>query len=214
MNTNNINIGLSSTLFAIIQANPGEYNIQEIANRVCRKMQSLSDLKQKDKTKHAILSVVYAVIDELMKETAKEQKLSCRKGCAFCCKMNVDVSPLEIDLIIDYCKENNLPINQEYLKLQSSIPKHELGFTPILSACTFLSKENTCTIYPVRPVACRKYVVITPSEQCDVMKYPDAQIGAWVDLNAEILASAVNSLQNTDVDSLPKMLLKKLGQNP
>jgi len=128
--------------------------------------------------------------------------------------MNVDVSQLEIDLIIDYCKQNDIPIDQEYLKLQSSIPKHELGFSPKLSACIFLSKENTCTIYPVRPITCRKYVVITPSEQCNVMKYPDAQIGAWVDLNAEILASAVNSLQNTDVDSLPKMLLKKLDRNP
>jgi len=214
MITIKVNIGLSSTLLAIIQANPVQFDIQEITNRVFRKMQSLSDLKQKDKTKHTILSVVYTVIDELMAEMAKEQKLSCRKGCAFCCKMNVDVSPLEIDLIIDYCKQNDIPIDQEYLKLQSSIPKHELGFTPMLSACTFLSKENTCTIYPVRPIACRKYVVITPSEQCNMMKYPDAEIGAWVDLNAEILASAVNSLQNADVDSLPKMLLKKLSQNP
>jgi Fe-S-cluster containining protein len=214
MKENEMEIGLTSKLLSLIEAYPDEYDQHKIATRIFAYMGVIENVRRIDSSKHALLNFVYTIIDKWMEKTAATQSLSCRKGCAFCCKMNVDVTPLEVDLIIDYCKEQKILIDKEYLQQQSVIPKQDIGFTPGLSTCIFLSKENTCTIYPVRPLACRKYVVITPPEICDMPNYPDAKIGVWTSLDAEILTSALDSLQHGLIDSLPKMLLQQLSERP
>ncbi|HEY4062280.1 MAG TPA: YkgJ family cysteine cluster protein [Puia sp.] len=205
-----VNIALTSTILNFIEAYPEENSLQEVAERIVEQLQTFEDLQRRDKTKHTVLTVSYILIDKLMAELREDQQISCYKGCAHCCRMNVDVTPMEVELIIDFCKQNNIVINQAYLLLQSTIPKTELAFTPALATCTFLSKDNLCTIYPVRPMSCRKWMVTTPSELCNIPKYPTAQIGAWIDLNAEIVAAAINTLQGVESDSLPKILLQQL----
>jgi Fe-S-cluster containining protein len=213
MKEDEIQIGISSTLVEYINAHPKEYTIKEIADKICYTVMQFLSLSQKDKTKHTVLRLVYSILDKLMEETKASEKTSCRKGCAFCCKMNVDVTPMEADLIIDYCEQKNIPIDQQYLQLQAAVPKHELAFHPMVAACAFLSEDNTCRIYPVRPVACRKYLVISPAENCDIKKYPDAMICASLNVPAEIVTSAVDSIQLGVIGSLPKLLLRRISES-
>jgi len=107
--------------------------------------------------------------------------LACKKGCATCCTQSVTMTGLEGLLIIAYLKRNerfdeleiilaertksstSLPLTTnefaEYcLKgIEPEEPVHEeWDFTP----CPFL-QNDCCSIYPVRPFACRAFVSTT-----------------------------------------------------
>lgn len=102
---------------------------------------------------------------------AKDQTLtSCTKGCHLCCRQSVNVYTSEAAVIGAYCKENGIEISKEYLKKQlmfgwKEIAKKDCGW------CVFL-KNGECSIYPVRPIACRNHFVISPPHLCDTVKYP------------------------------------------
>ena len=90
-------------------------------------------------------------------------------------------------VIVNYCKENGIEIDREYLTKQAAVGRKT--YTP-LSRCVFL-KDNLCSIYPVRPIACRKHWVKTDPSLCDFSNNIINQVGGYFDINTEILASAV-----------------------
>lgn len=77
-----------------------------------------------------------------------EPYIACAKGCSSCCKMNVTISQLEANLISE---NTGFQVNQ----LTNSIEHSSEEFIGI--PCIFL-KNDSCSIYDVRPFVCRKHV--------------------------------------------------------
>jgi Fe-S-cluster containining protein len=137
----------------------------------------------------AILAI-YRLMDAVINRD-KERVHSCKKGCAWCCHINLDISEAEGMIILYYCKQQGIEINWDYLQRQSGLtnltrPKSDC------SACLFLDKDKSCKIYSVRPLGCRKYFVVSPPELCrDNLEYPDQdRLMASVIPEAEIITSA------------------------
>ena len=122
------------------------------------------------------------------------QTVSCRMGCAACCRMLVPLSPPEAFSLLEYIDQ--LPKDRRETietKLASSkailathgllerlqavadaerpIPDEELepinrAYYALRHPCPFLENEM-CSIYEARPAACRELLVTTPAELCD-----------------------------------------------
>lgn len=116
----------------------------------------------------------YQVFDQtLFGEMARDpnvKNISCRKGCHFCCRMNVMLTEAEASLIGRHCQEQNIPIPKRYLEEQLKYDWQEVSRSEV-GWCTFL-KQGECSIYAVRPLACRKYLVSSLPERCDILKNP------------------------------------------
>lgn len=101
----------------------------------------------------------YEVIDRgiflaLQREKRKNQRRPvCSAGCGSCCSTHADIPlyPLEMTGIYWYILEKTDPAFRQALieKLEGSSGQ---------SPCPFLS-EKKCMIYPVRPMACRQFIV-------------------------------------------------------
>jgi len=81
-------------------------------------------------------------------------KIICLKNCGKCCGL-ISMSKLEESRIILFMKENNLKINFNNDPLDVTFLKAIQGE----NRCYFLSDNQNCIIYPVRPIICRLYGV-------------------------------------------------------
>lgn len=151
---------------------------------------------------------VYKAIDGFFNAAPAESKkeIQCKAGCTACCFIDVDVSGDEVAVIINYCKENGIEIDKEYLTKQAAVGRKLYS---ALSRCVFL-KDNLCSIYPVRPIACRKHWVKTDPALCDFSKNIVNQVGGYFDVNMEILASAL--LNVDEAGPFEKVLLSELDK--
>jgi Fe-S-cluster containining protein len=111
----------------------------------------------------------YEAFDLIAAKSFKEN-ISCKKGCHLCCRQNVDISPQEGQVIAEYCEEHDIDIPKDRLEEQLTYGVPEIAATNA-GWCIFL-KNGECSIYPVRPVACRNYYVQTLPEMCDTVAYP------------------------------------------
>lgn len=119
----------------------------------------------------------HVAVDQLVEENlAKVEpeglKISCKKGCAHCCYQHVPLMEAEKDLILRHMEEKDLVLGEEAqsrLRRQGNALKR--GEWDKLrhedKACIFLGEDQTCQIYPVRPMACRSYMVVSPPSQCN-----------------------------------------------
>ena len=80
------------------------------------------------------------------------EKIDCLE-CANCCKTT---SPLFIQKDVDRIAKH---LNMKPSTFQNKYLKRDDEFDLVLktSPCTFLAKDNTCTIYETRPRACSEY---------------------------------------------------------
>lgn len=101
----------------------------------------------------------------------------CHKGCSHCCHMAVSITQFEALYIKQYIERNwsKKQINNLYSQIKQLKFKHPEIFnmsfiatenkTKIRIPCIFL-ENNCCSIYNVRPVICRTYISLSPSEVC------------------------------------------------
>ena len=94
------------------------------------------------------LREIYEYVDRFFSGAAN--LVACRKGCANCCHGRVWTTQLEADLIaethaLDIPKIDEIMDSDTFVLRDSSRP------------CPFLSSEQTCTIYSVRPLVCRTH---------------------------------------------------------
>lgn len=81
---------------------------------------------------------------------------ACKAGCAACCRQPIPVTPLE-SLAIEVWLQLHMPApRRALLARQLEAAAHQ---PPQLRDCPFLA-ENVCRIYPLRPLACRRYLVL------------------------------------------------------
>ena len=128
------------------------------------------------------------------------QAISCRKGCAACCRMLVPLSVPEAFALRGYVEQlpedrrtpllNRLSDTKNHLKrsdlwdrlndvAEASRPVTDEELDPINQSyyalrmpCPYLENE-LCSIYEARPAACRELLVTSPAELCqDLVQNP------------------------------------------
>ena len=130
---------------------------------------------------------------EEQQSIAAGNTLSCKKGCAACCRMLVPVSAPEAFALRDYVQTlpdaerarltQRLAVTRTALLAhglwndllemgESANPPDDAALEPINRAyyalrlpCPFLEQE-VCSIYEQRPAACRELLVTSPAEWC------------------------------------------------
>ena len=144
--------------------------------------------KFSEQNKIATTREVYRVIDHFFEEAPQDMKkeIQCKAGCTACCYIEIDVTENESETILEYCRENKINADRDYLEKQAEIGRESFS---AYSRCVFL-EENLCQVYPVRPVACRKHFVMSDPSLCDFSENRVNQVAKYFDINTEILASA------------------------
>lgn len=89
--------------------------------------------------------------------SAQGQKLDCRAGCSHCCSARVEALEAEIFQI---ARELKKLAPEKLAALVARLQEHaaaarDVSVWDYRIRCPFLT-ENLCSIYPVRPAACRK----------------------------------------------------------
>ena len=142
-----------------------------------------------------LLPVLYQLDDAAVglaqAESRREGKdISCRVGCAACCRQLIPVSEHEARriavLVANLPPDRRREVEQRFEHAMAELQRHgllerlatadqlesegeraELGhaYFELQLACPFLENEH-CTIYAERPMACREYLVTSPAEHC------------------------------------------------
>jgi Fe-S-cluster containining protein len=130
---------------------------------------------------------------EVQRAMAEGQTISCRMGCAACCRMLVPLSAPEAFALREYVGQ--LPTDRQTILLNRlsetknritreglwdrlngvaeasrSIPDEELepinrSYYALRIPCPYLENEM-CSIYEARPAACRELLVTSPAQLC------------------------------------------------
>ncbi len=157
------------------------------------------------------------------------QTLSCRKGCAACCRMLVPLSAPEAFSLREWVRsrptEEQARISARVAESKSLLLVHGLWrrlselcddpeppdddvldgvnreYLALRMPCPFLEDE-ICTIYDERPAACRELLVVSPPDHCDDMtKNPVEPI------SAPVRVSTVLGLLWQDLTETPTRLI-------
>lgn len=127
--------------------------------------------------------------------TKREQEagrmISCRAGCAACCRQLVPISEVEARMLSRLVEAQEEPVREmfrerfriaietmeragllEMLREPATVPREQildLGLRYFVEGlpCPFLIDE-ACSIHEVRPLVCREYLVTNPAENCEV----------------------------------------------
>lgn len=137
-------------------------------------------------------SLAGAIVDQAVKtETSEGKTITCRKGCGACCRQLVPLTEPEarqIRSLVDALSEprrtevrNRFAEARRRLEESGLIAKlahpeqftdeelrhRELGldYFRLGIACPFLEEES-CSIHPERPIACREYLVTSDARHC------------------------------------------------
>lgn len=204
------NYKLSDTLAAALQEAPS-FVKEEIALRMDHYIKEYTrNLKL-----HNAESVAFAFMELLDHEYKRTkppegEKISCKKGCANCCSINVDISKEEAILLLEHSKEENIKIDWKKLKTQKKY-NHDTYFDleKNLRKCVFLADDNTCKVYDYRPLSCRKFASLDNPEKCD-LENGKQKVKRFVSVMAEIVACA--AMTATEFNSMPSLLLKYKSQ--
>lgn len=154
-----------------------------------------------------IQSFASTVVDIAAEDAeAKGHKISCEKGCGACCRQLVPITDVEARHLRDLA--NSLPEpRRSNVRARFAAARQQLdssGLTDRLLQrdhlqkgernalgldyfrqgipCPFLEDES-CSIHPERPVACREYLVTSPAVNC---RQPSAASISCIELPARV----------------------------
>ncbi len=166
---------------------------------------------------------------EVQQATAAGQAISCRIGCAACCRMLVPLSVPETFALRDYVDQlpadrrvsllHRLSDTKDRLKqtdlwdrmndvaeASKQVPDEELdpinqSYYALRIPCPYLENE-TCSIYEARPAACRELLVTTPAELCqDLVQNPVTPLPVSMRIS-----SILGLVWGTLTDSPPRLI--------
>ena len=166
---------------------------------------------------------------EVLRTIEAGQSISCRMGCAACCRMLVPVSVPEAFALRDYVEQlpedrrthllDRLRERKDSLKREGlwdqlndvaeasrSVPDEELdpinrSYYALRIPCPYLENEM-CSIYEARPSACRELLVTSPAELCqDMERNPVAPLPVSMRIS-----SILGLVWGTLTDSPPRLI--------
>jgi hypothetical protein len=77
-------------------------------------------------------------------ETRRSADLACRPGCHDCCRVELDLLPVEAARVAQHLRSLDEASRQAIRARAGAI-----------GACVMLDAEGVCSIYPARPIVCR-----------------------------------------------------------
>lgn len=166
------------------------------------------------------VGAMYDAIDDMNKEglelTRKQEGrvVSCRKGCAHCCHIQVAATEWEVQTVLDYMDHVGMEFEESDIQKLERLAlvknDHEYMVHPDRK-CVFLGDDNTCQIYEVRPSACRNYFVFSDPEECDTYKQVGAgKVLTFFTLNT--IAPIITLMEKSPLGPFQNQILKLLKQ--
>ena len=191
------------------------YFTTETIKEIVKRAKPYYDYFVRSANKKAALRALYEETDVAFTDIKEDirKNIKCSKGCAHCCHIRAVCTEIEAEVAVDYAKEKGLLIDIDRLEKQKDLDVTQYMFSPH-KRCVFLQADNTCGIYPVRPMACRKYFVVSDPDLCDTTKYPKQETLVVNDLAMSF--PTIGLLQSYDdpdcLQSFPTQLLKALNK--
>lgn len=148
-------------------------------------------------SKSAKLKALYKIQEEISRKGIESNgiKVECKKGCNHCCHYRALITEQEALLI------------EEYSGVKKKNPKRARDLFVKPDPCPFL-KNGGCSIYPVRPLACRGFFVFKPAphytacSDIDVHEYATVQL-AMLQPDPEVsigLLWLTGNIESSDMD--------------
>jgi Fe-S-cluster containining protein len=113
---------------------------------------------------------VYRQLDPKLEEAATNANVTCKKGCASCCYLQIYVSlPEAVAMAEQIAKDPQYMaevLKRCYEQLPKLNPDNALHFKQMLPCVLLDTETKTCTSYDSRPTACRHHYVVSPAENC------------------------------------------------
>lgn len=191
----------TSALSIMVSRHPQK--MQEKILEIARQVMLYSEIRTKEVGEEQAYRELRAEMDAAIKaanEGSQKQNLTCTKGCSFCCYINVDISPTEARVLINYVT----PEVKEKLIAQQGYGLKKYDLLPYQKrACAFL-KDNKCSIYAERPMACRKHQVVSSKELCNTEQEDQRVVLASMLMPEIIYAVHLKS----ESDSMANQILK------
>lgn len=159
-------------------------------------------------------------VDRLISQASNlHGKHCCRKGCHHCCSEELYVDEREADLIIENIHPKLLPIVEAQTEawlakaaplLDREDPHHAMTWRAVDKPCPLLI-DGLCSVYAVRPFACRIFFAMGKPEDCQMPQREHQKFGNF---EPEKLAAAMTPfIQNENqvqMDHLGVFLAEKL----
>lgn len=180
-----------------------------------------------------LLEYVYAMVDSGISQF--EKYAPCKKGCGHCCSLYLECTAIEAEAIRRHIVKERKEeldilfnrINEMRENLKTVKNSHELNFDErkelylnyLLKreSCVFLNEEKACSIYNVRPLSCRKFIVFNSSEKCNgteeivVPKLAPANIGTLLIDHLSMAVKRYNGLsyeENGEKHSIKRPIIE------
>ncbi|UAN60152.1 YkgJ family cysteine cluster protein [Serratia sp. JSRIV004] len=122
----------------------------------------LALLRKAKKDPKTIYELSENLLADIVDAVSKSHSIACRKSCAHCCYLRVSAYDYELVTIYKYLTEKVSKVQRELL-IESVNEQYENVRGMTLKEhhhtnvkCPFLV-NNSCTIYPVRPLSCAAY---------------------------------------------------------
>jgi hypothetical protein len=139
------------------------------------------------------------------------KQIRCGRGCSHCCHGPVEIWPQEAVLLAQFVRDTGLRPDLARLERQSTHTVETWREQAVADqACVFLDHEDACSVYAVRPNACRKLLVMSDPACCDVRQGRTDEIDRWFSWEAEMMEVA--ALEVFGMALLPRILLPALQQ--
>jgi Fe-S-cluster containining protein len=157
---------------------------------------------------------IFKYVDEAVEQMKLHDKsapdIKCRRGCSACCHLHVSVTRPEAEIALEAAQDAAWPIDMELLRTQATRrdDKEWQDLPHELRPCVFLTPAGVCAIYEYRPLACRRYFVVSDPADCDSLHKPGQEVLQLVDVHSEIASSA--ALEVFESGTFAAMLLAEL----
>lgn len=116
----------------------------------------------------ASVDTAFDAYDRYLHVVTRAHPVSCRNRCSACCCDNprgvTGVELLRLSSVVD-ARSDGTEIRRKFREYAEKKTAKE-SWRALKNPCPLL-KEGSCSVYPVRPVACRAFVAFTEAEWCD-----------------------------------------------
>lgn len=155
----------------------------------------------------------HAEMEALLEQDRRQpgaDAVRCTRGCSHCCHGPVEIRAHEAVLLVEQLQAAGRALDVEKLARQSRYSVDTWREQPAADqSCVFLGEDGACTVYDMRPNACRKLLVTSDPQHCDIPRGEYEKIERRFCWEAEMLESA--ALEVFGLQLMPLALRAALG---
>lgn len=149
---------------------------------------------------------VDAMLVRDLERDAGHAPIRCGKGCSHCCSGPVEIWPQEAAALVAFMREAAIGFDDAKLERQSRHGVASWREQPAADqTCVFLQDDGACAVYVARPNACRKLLVTSDPQHCDISRGEYERIERWISWEAEMIETA--ALETFGMVMMPGALL-------